>query len=134
MGSICFSSLTFIIYYLQPLNDAGHHGGQAGASYYEGWKVNSWANNNPGKFSWLAWCATNGKDQGIYGARKDGTIVRAAGGVSRSTNEMGTGWGTHSGEASIYRVGTVMSWSRAFTTSEMKDIMGYLHDHLQGNA
>ena len=112
----------------------GHHGGQTGASYYQGWKVNSWGNSNPGRYSWLVWCATNAKDDGVWGARADGTPVRAAGNVDTPTNELGTGWGTHGTEWSVYRIGTVMSWSRAFSTSEMKDMVGYMYDHLKGFA
>lgn len=111
----------------------GHWGSNAGSSYYQGWIVNG--KRNAKKDDWLVWCATNGQSRDIWmNDMANKSPLKAGSGVSTRTNEVGTGWGTHSGEHSHYRIGSVMSWSRSFSTAEMKLVTQYLIDRLNGEA
>ena len=111
----------------------GHWGGNSGSSYYQGWKVNGALNQK--RTQWIAWCATNGQSRSVWGNRIDMSGVKKyAGGVSTSTRWVGTGTGTHSGEASHYRIGSVIGWSRSFSESEMEKVTQYLVDRIKGKA
>lgn len=111
----------------------GHWGGHSGSSYYQGWKVNGALQKK--RDQWLAWCATNGQSRSVWGNTLDYSGAKKyAGGVSTSTNSVGTGTGTHSGEASHYRIGSVISWDRSFSEKEMKLMTEYLVDRIKGRA
>ena len=112
----------------------GHWGNNAGTSYYEGFKARGALNSK--RTQWIAWCATNGQGRSVWGNNVGmNGAQRHGGGVSTSTNSVHTGpTGTHGGESSHYRIGSVMSWSRSFSEAEMKSMIEYLIDRLKGKA
>lgn len=100
----------------------GHHSGQVGRVYYDGW-VN-WNNLRP-RFDWVATCTTWSGGRSHYttgGSRR--TI--------RSVNRYGSrGFGIGLGpwarsERSLYGFGEVLLWDRAFSDNELRNANLYL--------
>jgi hypothetical protein len=115
----------------------GHWGGNAGSSYHQGWNVNGALNSK--RTQWLAWCGTTGSGdstRSTYGNTPDMRSVKRYSHRRNMprTSYVGTGVGVHSGEASDYRIGSVISWRRGLTDAEMKNMVMYLIDRIKGKA
>ena len=99
----------------------GHHGGNAGVTFYGGWKT-SYQNNVSPNTDWLVMCGTNAGSQLLVNGADIGTWTGGRGGVSLFVNA----WG----EKSNFAIAEVVVWPRGLTDDEMRGVSEHLMNRL----
>eukprot|EP00964_Phaeocystis_antarctica_P099526 scaffold65379_cov71-Phaeocystis_antarctica.AAC.1 len=99
----------------------GHHGGDAGVAYYEGWKTAEQENVSPDT-DWVVMCGTNaGSQLKLVNGVDVGTATGGTGGASLFVNA-----GKKSHQKSDFAIVEVVVWPRGLTSEEMRGASDHL--------
>jgi hypothetical protein len=103
----------------------GHHGGNAGLAYYEGFKTANQNNVSPNT-DWVVMCGSNDGSQLLLNGVDVGTAAGGSGGVSLFVNG-----GTYGHEKSDFAIAEVVVWPRGLTDDEMRGVSEHINNRIR---
>jgi len=110
----------------------GHHGGDTGVAFYEGWKTTAYQKheNFGPDTDWVVMCGTNaGSQLKLVNGVDVGTATGGRGGVSLFVNA-GLDAGTYGNQKSDFAIAEVVVWPRGLTDVEMRGVSEHMMNRL----